>query len=125
MEILGIIKGESPDSTVIMITGYPSIKIAVQAIKMGAYDFLAKPFPPDVRAEIYGHYVGEIRRRDADVPISLSTETLELWKAMAPALGATAVNYVCGCGPGSTPGRKRLAGDPFAVAGPVGGFQRM
>ena len=47
MELLEIIRRESPDSTVIMITGYPSIKIAVQAIKMGAYDFLAKPFPAD------------------------------------------------------------------------------
>jgi ActR/RegA family two-component response regulator/glycine cleavage system H lipoate-binding protein len=47
MELLEIIKRKRPDSTVIMITGYPSIKSAVQAIKMGAYDFLSKPFPLD------------------------------------------------------------------------------
>lgn len=47
MELLQMIKRKSPDSTAIMITGYPSIKSAVQAIKMGAYDFLSKPFPPD------------------------------------------------------------------------------
>jgi two-component system sensor histidine kinase/response regulator len=35
------------DILVIMITAYASIETAVQAIKRGAYDFLAKPFTPD------------------------------------------------------------------------------
>ncbi|MBM4043404.1 MAG: response regulator, partial [Planctomycetes bacterium] len=32
---------------VIIITGYSTIKSAVEAIKMGAFDYLAKPFTPD------------------------------------------------------------------------------
>ena len=35
------------DTAVIMITGYPSIEGAVEAIKMGADDFLAKPYTDD------------------------------------------------------------------------------
>ena len=36
-----------PDTPVIIITGYPSIKSAVEAIKIGAFDYIAKPFEPD------------------------------------------------------------------------------
>ena len=85
----------------------------------------AKPFPPDVRAEIYEHYAGEILARDPDLPVSLSTETAGLWRRMGPTLGSTPVNYVCGCGPGSAPGRRRLTRHPFNEApGPVGEFER-
>ena len=32
---------------VIMITGYPQVETAVQSIKMGAFDYLTKPFTPE------------------------------------------------------------------------------
>jgi DNA-binding NtrC family response regulator len=32
---------------VIIITGYSTVKSAVEAIKMGAFDYLPKPFTPD------------------------------------------------------------------------------
>jgi DNA-binding NtrC family response regulator len=35
------------DTAVIMVTGYPSIEGAVEAIKIGADDFLAKPYTDD------------------------------------------------------------------------------
>lgn len=38
---------DSAEILTIMITAYASIETAVQAIKRGAYDFLAKPFTPD------------------------------------------------------------------------------
>lgn len=46
LELLEKVKKRSPDITVIMITGYPSIKTAVQSIKAGAFDFIPKPFTP-------------------------------------------------------------------------------
>src|SRR5690554_4895465 len=36
-----------PDVTVIFITGYVNLKIAVDLIKEGAYQYLAKPLNPD------------------------------------------------------------------------------
>jgi len=78
-------------------------------------DTLARPFPPDVRAAIYEHYLREIRRWDKDIPVSLSTENFAMWKRMGPALGATATTYVCGCGPNSVPGARRLACHPFTT----------
>ena len=32
---------------VLMITAYPSVSTAIDAIKMGAYDYIAKPFEMD------------------------------------------------------------------------------
>jgi len=44
MEFLKIIKEHSPSTSVLMVTGYPSIDIAVDAIRYGATDFVVKPF---------------------------------------------------------------------------------
>jgi two-component system NtrC family response regulator len=47
MEVLAQIKSRAPDVTVIVITAYGTIELAVQAMKAGAYDFLEKPFSRD------------------------------------------------------------------------------
>ena len=47
MEVLKAIKEKWPESEVIMITGYPAVESAKQAVKLGAYDYLAKPVGPD------------------------------------------------------------------------------
>ncbi len=47
MELLQVLKKRRPDVMVIMVTGYPSIKSAIQATKSGAFDFIPKPFTPD------------------------------------------------------------------------------
>lgn len=44
MEVLKKLKDNDQNSIVIMITGYATIDSAVEAIKMGAYDYLPKPF---------------------------------------------------------------------------------
>jgi len=47
MEVLQRVKEARPDIDVIMITGLHDIETAVQAMKMGAFDYLPKPFEPD------------------------------------------------------------------------------
>jgi signal transduction histidine kinase/ActR/RegA family two-component response regulator len=44
IDILKEIKKINPYIEVIIITGYPTIESAVEAIKIGAYDFICKPF---------------------------------------------------------------------------------
>ncbi|WP_342646716.1 sigma-54 dependent transcriptional regulator [Mucilaginibacter sp. CSA2-8R] len=46
-EMLKIIKAQYPETGVIIITGYSDIKMAVELIKMGAYDYITKPLYPD------------------------------------------------------------------------------
>jgi DNA-binding NtrC family response regulator len=47
MKLLEKIKTEWPELPVIIVTGYATIDVAVEAMRKGASDFLAKPFPPD------------------------------------------------------------------------------
>ncbi len=47
MDVLKTIKQRWPDSEVVVITGYPSIESAKEAMKLGAYNYLAKPVCPD------------------------------------------------------------------------------
>lgn len=44
MDFLHLARESAPDVPVVMITGYPSIDLAVESIKFGAVDFLQKPF---------------------------------------------------------------------------------
>jgi DNA-binding NtrC family response regulator len=44
MELLAAIKRSDPDVEVLLLTGYPDLQAAVAAIKLGAFDYLAKPF---------------------------------------------------------------------------------
>jgi len=67
------------------------------------------PFPHEVRAEIYGYYLEQIRRHDPDVPVFLCTESLAMWAEFEDRLGVDAGHYACGCGPQSPPGVERLA----------------
>jgi DNA-binding NtrC family response regulator len=47
MEVLQRVKEAHPDIDVIMITGLHEIETAVQAMKLGAFDYLPKPFEPE------------------------------------------------------------------------------
>jgi DNA-binding NtrC family response regulator len=46
-EFLGKIRSRWPDLPAIMLTAYATPKLAVEAIKAGALDYLAKPFAPE------------------------------------------------------------------------------
>ena len=43
IELLKRIKGINPNIRVIMVTGHPEINMAVEAMRLGAYDFIIKP----------------------------------------------------------------------------------
>jgi two-component system NtrC family response regulator len=47
IEVLTRVKEKYPDIMVIMITGYATVETAVKAMKMGAFDYIPKPFSPD------------------------------------------------------------------------------
>jgi DNA-binding NtrC family response regulator len=47
MDVLKTIKERWPDSEVVVITGYPTIESAKEAVRLGAHDYIAKPVGPD------------------------------------------------------------------------------
>ena len=46
--VLKAIKQRWPESEVVVITGYPSVETAKEAVRLGACEYLAKPVDPDV-----------------------------------------------------------------------------
>jgi two-component system response regulator HydG len=47
LDILREVKSRRPESGVIIMTGYADIRMAVKTIKLGAFDYVAKPINPD------------------------------------------------------------------------------
>src|SRR5512139_1118153 len=47
MDVLNTLQKDYPDSIVIMITGFSTVETAVEAMKLGAFDYIPKPFTPD------------------------------------------------------------------------------
>jgi DNA-binding NtrC family response regulator len=47
MTVLDEIKRHWPHSEVVIVTGYPTLETARQALQRGAYDYLAKPVDPE------------------------------------------------------------------------------
>jgi len=52
MSVLKTIKERWPESEVVIITGYPSIETAKEAVRLGAYNYLAKPLSPNEVVEV-------------------------------------------------------------------------
>jgi two-component system response regulator HydG len=74
-EMLKNIKLHYPKTGVIIITGYSDIKMAVELIKMGAYDYITKPLYPDeilntINKAIEIQYALSDSHHDADTIIS-------------------------------------------------------
>ncbi len=59
LEILRAIKRHDPSVEVVMVTGYPTVNTAVEALKLGAYDYLAKP----VRLDELQHLMARLTER--------------------------------------------------------------
>jgi two-component system response regulator HydG len=63
-EILKAVKAYAPDTEVVMMTAYASVQKAVEAIKLGAYDYIQKPFDPDDVSLIVARAVERKRLRE-------------------------------------------------------------
>jgi two-component system sensor histidine kinase/response regulator len=48
IDLLAPIHEKDPDTVCLIITGYATVELAVEAIRQGAYDFISKPFTADV-----------------------------------------------------------------------------
>lgn len=52
IEVLKRIKKDYPEITVIMFTGFATVESAREALKLGAFDYVPKPFTPDELREV-------------------------------------------------------------------------
>jgi DNA-binding NtrC family response regulator len=63
MELQARLREADPDLTVIIMTGYASVETAVQALKLGAYDYITKPVDPDELSHLVGNALEHKRAR--------------------------------------------------------------
>lgn len=78
-----------PDMLIVVLTGFASIATAVEAIKLGAVQYLAKPSDADDIEAAFGHVAGS-----ADIEVtnrSTSIKTLE-WERIHAVLAETDFN---------------------------------
>ncbi len=55
LEILKAVKAKQNDTEVVIMTAYATVETAVEALKLGAYDYITKPFDPDELLNILAH----------------------------------------------------------------------
>jgi len=68
LEVLKALRKRGNDTPVIMITAYGSVERAVEAMKVGAYDFITRPFDPDhIELVIRKALERQVLKREVDV----------------------------------------------------------
>jgi DNA-binding NtrC family response regulator len=73
MSVLAQIKRQWPESEVVIVTGYPSVDTAKEAVRLGAFDYLAKPVGPD---DIVGAARGAITRKQWALRDTITTRSI-------------------------------------------------
>jgi two-component system nitrogen regulation response regulator NtrX len=76
MQLLEVLQRDHPDVPIVMISGHGSIEMAVQAIKMGAYDFIEKPFKSDRLLVIVARAIeaARLRRENQELRLRAGAE---------------------------------------------------
>ena len=101
MEILAKAKAANPKTEVILITGYATLEHAVEAVKQGAFYYLAKPFTPQqveailaraeehVRLTLENQRLRQLVQQKLQSPgiIGVSSKIRELHEAIAKVAG--------------------------------------
>jgi CheY-like chemotaxis protein len=67
MEVLRIVKKNHPDIILIMITGYPSVESAVQAMRLGVANYVPKPINPAVLSQTLKKALNERKSAKMDL----------------------------------------------------------
>lgn len=74
MDVIKRIKREWPDTAVIVITGYPAVGTAVEAMKHGALDYLPKPFTEEELTDVISSALkSKGKARLGEAPAGVST----------------------------------------------------
>lgn len=81
LAVLQAIKAQWPQTEVVVITGYPSVYTAREAVKLGAFDYLAKPVSPDKLVEVANAAMAQ--RMEGAAPAAQDDRTRDAAKGWA------------------------------------------
>jgi len=65
LEVLRVMRTEAPECRVVLMTAEPNLESAIQAVKLGAFDYLRKPFELDRVRELLTTVLQGIEQRQA------------------------------------------------------------
>ena len=85
MRLIPKLRDSLPEARIVVLTGYASISTAVDAIKLGAVQYLAKPVDVDALLRAFDHVASPERTRTASdrlndlqpMPMPMSVERME------------------------------------------------
>ncbi len=77
LDLLRSIKLNHPELPVLMMTAYATIDDAVEAMRLGAIDYMAKPFAPEVLLNMVSRYLPE-KAKETDGPIVADPSSIQL-----------------------------------------------
>jgi two-component system response regulator HydG len=86
LEALHVIKKNRADALVIVVTGYGTVKSAVQAMKDGAYDYVTKPFSMEELRLLLERVAGQLRLKTEK---RVLRETIKSRQGFANIIGRT------------------------------------
>lgn len=107
LQLLKYIRENSLNASVILMTGYTDIKAAVNAMKLGAFDYVGKPINPDEILHIVGLALAKKQEKDSNGTAVPVTTTKAQVKAPAKSTGKS--SFVKGASPISTELHEHIA----------------
>jgi DNA-binding NtrC family response regulator len=90
IDVLKEITTRQPGCGALVMTGYGTVEDAVRAMKLGAFDFITKPFPMELLFDKIQKYLDARRFGDSEEPQSPFPEIITRSPALAAALGIAA-----------------------------------
>lgn len=84
LDVLRACRRLRPGAEFVLMTAYATVATAVEALKLGAYDYLTKPFDPDDARSVLLRALGRAVRADSALP--QASEVLPGVLASAPAM---------------------------------------
>ena len=94
LEVLEWLKGNSPDTSVIMVTAMMDAETAIEAMRLGAYDYIIKPFNVDdvlmrvQRARERRHLIIQARDYQKNLEERVAEQTNQLRRMMTQSVQA-------------------------------------
>ena len=85
LELLKVVKREDPSIPIVIISGHGTIETAVSAIKLGAYDFIEKPFKADRLLHVVERAVeaSQLRQEIEELRLRAGPETELIGRSVA------------------------------------------
>ncbi|WP_339736304.1 sigma-54 dependent transcriptional regulator [uncultured Sunxiuqinia sp.] len=74
MELIRLVKSQSPNTQIVMMTGYADISTAIESIKKGAFNYIPKPLSPDELLNVVKEALAASTEKLNDKPEAVSQE---------------------------------------------------